>query len=25
MRDLGSLPIAGREAPVHVFAITRKI
>jgi len=25
MRDLGSLPIAGREAPVHVFGITRKI
>jgi adenylate cyclase len=25
MRDLGLLPIAGREAPVHVFAISRKI
>ena len=25
MRDLGTLPISGREAPVHVFAITRKV
>jgi adenylate cyclase len=24
-RDLGLLPIAGHEAPVHVFAISRKV